>query len=217
MVQTTPQARKSLPWLAPLNFAIERFIAADELLAQRVSELSGKTILFHIEGVDIQIYASFRENHVFLSRTMPIEVEKVDVSLRGKPKDFIALAKNQRSGQSLSAGQVEIQGEIHTAQRVQDLFEDIDIDFEQMLARATNDAFAYRVGSLARRGLSEIRKGLRSFEQDLGEFVQYEKRLTPSRDELVEFSQGVDDVALEVERLESKIRQLGKQRITRPQ
>lgn len=205
MVATPNQYDKTFSWLSPLNYAIKRLLLVDELFAERARELSGNTVLLHVENIDIQIYASFRADGVFLDSVQPIEVEKVDVTLRGKVKDFVALAKNQRAGKSMSAGQVEIQGDLHTAQRVQDLFRDIEIDFEEVIARATNDSFAYGIGSFARRSIDGMRKGFQALEQDVGVYLQYEKQLTPTQDELSTFAKEVDDLALAVERLESRM------------
>lgn len=208
MASTPNQLSTTLSWLSPLNYAIDRLMSADDLFAERVRELNGKTVLLHIDGLDLRIYASFHTTGVSLDQIKPSEIDKVDVTLRGKVKDFIALAKNQRAGQSMSAGQVEIQGDLHTAQRVQDLMRDVDIDLEEIIARATNDAFAYGLGSFARRSISGVRKGLQALEQDVGAYLQYEKQLTPSSQELSAFADEVDDLALAVERLESRINRL---------
>ena len=194
------------PWLTPLSFALKKLIANDVGFAQRVRELNGKTILLHIDGLDIHLYAIFQGNGITLSHELPVYIDNPDVSLRGRINDFIALAKQQRDGQSIGAGQVEIQGDLHTAQTVQNLFKEIDIDFEEIIARSTSDSFAYAVGSLVRRTVSNIRRGVLAIEQDVGEYVQYEKRLTPTACELTEFAQAVDELAIEVERLESRIR-----------
>ena len=196
------------PWLTPLSFALKKLIANDEAFAEGVVTLYGKTILFDVQGLGVQVYATFQNNEIRLQHDLPLSVDKVDVVLNGRLKDFIALAKQQRNGQSMGAGQVEIQGDLQTAQAVQDLFKRVEIDFEEILARATSDAFAYGVGSIARRAFINVRQGIGALEKDFGEYLQYEKRLTPSADELNGFTRAVDELAVDVERLELRIKKL---------
>lgn len=203
-----------IPWLLPLAFALKKLIANDEVFAAAVRDLNGKTILFHLQGLEILTFASFHDEEIVLNAELPLHLDGPHVTLRGRLKDFIALAKQQRSGQSVSAGQVEIQGDLHTAQAVQDLFKNVDIDFEQIIASATNDAFAFGVASFARRTFGKLAQGVQALEKDFGEYVQYEKRLTPDAIELEEFSAAVDELAVATERLELRIKQFTQARET---
>lgn len=203
--------------LSPIEYALNQLLKADEATIQEVFALEGKSVLLHINGLNAEIYLTFRYGKLSLSLDRPVnkidgtEV-KIDVRLAGNIKDFIALAKNQRAGESVSAGQVDIQGDLATAQRVQNLFRTLNIDIEEIVAKATNDAFAYRLGRIASKGASIIRDGLRGLEQDVGHYVLHEKQLTPSSKELDDFSDNVDDVVLRLDRFESRLRQLVKKR-----
>ncbi|MEM7467354.1 MAG: SCP2 sterol-binding domain-containing protein [Pseudomonadota bacterium] len=181
-------------------------IRRDEQMFEIAAQLEGKTVLLEIEGIGLNIYAYFSAAKLTLSRDLPDSVDAPDVTLSGKVQDFVALAKQRRDGRSMGAGQVEIQGELNTAQLVQDLLENAELDLEDLLAEFTNDAVAYRLSRFAREGFNRIKAGFDALEQDASEFIQYEQRLTPSSAELLAFSQEVDELALRVERLETRIK-----------
>ena len=217
MIETNSSARNLWTLLSPIEQAVNRLLVSDEDASQEVYALDGKTILLSITGLNLEIYLTFRNGRVSLAKECPNKEfgegpVKVDVQLSGKIKDFLALAKNQREGESVSAGQVDIQGDLATAQRVQNLFRNMHIDVEELVAKATNDAFAYRLGQVARKGFGFIRDGLKGIEQDVGSYVLYEKRVTPSRQELIDFTSDVDDIVLRVDRLDSRLQQLKRQR-----
>lgn len=199
--------------LSPIEHAVNQLLALDENVSQEIHALDGKTILLCISGLNLELYLTFRNGRVSLTRQCP-EKEigggpaTVAVQLSGKVKDFLALAKNQREGESVSAGQVDIQGDLATAQRVQNLFRNSHIDVEEIVAKATSDAFAYRLGRVARTGFGLIRDGLKGIEQDVGNYILYEKRATPSQQELVDFTSDVDDIVLRFDRLQSRLQQL---------
>ena len=88
------------------------------------------------------------------------------------------------------------------------------LDIEEIIAKATNDAFAYRVGRIASKGLGLIQNGLKGLEQDVGKYILYEKQVTPSHQELLSFSQNVDDIVLRLDRAESRLQQLKRERIS---
>lgn len=203
--------------LTPIEFAVNRLLSTDEKARIEISALDGKIVLIVIDGLNVKLYASFRAGHITLSdeypqsspgSSPPDPKTNVDVQLRGKIKDFVALIKNQRDGESVSAGQVEIQGDLATAQRVQNLLRNLNIDIEEIVAQATSDAFAYRLGRAARNSFGLIKNGLKGLEQDIGNYMLYEKRVTPSPDELLDFAANVDDVTLRVERLGLRVEKL---------
>jgi ubiquinone biosynthesis accessory factor UbiJ len=201
--------------LGPVEFAVNRLLSTDEKARTEILALDGKIILIGIDGLNIELFASFVFGRVMLSHEYPrgdlgnpANPSKVDVQLRGKIKDFVALIKNQRDGESVSAGQVEIQGDLATAQRVQNLLRNLNVDIEEIVAQATSDAFAYRLGRVARSSFGLIKNGLKGLEEDIGNYMLYEKRVTPSQQELSDFAGRVDDVTLGVERLGSRIEKL---------
>lgn len=205
--------------LSPIEYAVNQLLKNDEATIQEIFALEGKTVLLHIDGLNLETYLRFRYGKLSLSLEHPInEIDgtkaQIDVRLAGKVKDFIALVKNQRDGESVSAGRVDIQGDLATAQRVQNLCRTMHIDVEEIVAKATNDAFAYRLGRIANQGASFLRDGLKGLEKDVGHYVLYEKQLTPSSEELSDFSDKVDELVLRLDRFESRLRQMMQQRAT---
>jgi ubiquinone biosynthesis protein UbiJ len=84
----------------------------------------------------------------------------------------------------------------------------MDIDREEQLSRLTGDVIAHQLGNTARRTASALRHGRRTLEQDLGEYLQEELRLLPTRIETENFSTDVSRLVMDTDRLAARIRRL---------
>lgn len=192
-------------FLRPIELAINHALQFDPESLKEIEALHEKTIEIRLRNSDRVIFAHFKHAKVYLNTQYE---GSVAVRLEGSMGDFLALAKQRRDGQSVGAGQVEIQGDLGTAQRVQNLLRDLDIDFEEMLARSTSDIFAYRAGQVVKSGMRWLSDSVNGLEKDFGEYMLYEKHAIPTAEELAKFSDEVDAVVLRLERVESRIQQL---------
>ena len=107
---------------------------------------------------------------------------------------------------------LQLDGELAVAQKVSALFQALDIDFEEHLARYTNDVVAHEAASLVRKIGASVAKQIKHTQAAVGNALVEEKRLAAHRLEVIHFSDEVailrDDVAradARLERLEAKI------------
>ena len=88
------------------------------------------------------------------------------------------------------------------------ILDELDIDWEEQLSRLTGDVVAHQLGNLARRGRHVLRHGLNTLEQDIGEYLQEELRVLPTRIETENFSSDVTRISMDVERLAARVKRL---------
>ncbi len=146
---------------------------------------------------------SFVESHIILLD----EFEGVaDARISSSPLGLIRLSLLPASKvRSLFNDKVHISGDVEFGQDVKKLFDELDIDWEGHLARFTGDVIAYQVGSFVRQGISFQKKVRASFSQSLTEYIQEELRVSPGKEEIEDFFKDIDELTLDVERLEAHI------------
>ena len=135
-----------------------------------------------------------------------------DVTITGGIADFMQMARSQRDGTPHAAGQVDIQGDLASAQQVQALLADTTIDFEAMLAVVTGDVAARQVGRGLRAGLGWYQNAQRVIEQDVGEYLRYEARMLPDHDTIEAFVRERTALGEDVDRLAARIERLKRRR-----
>jgi ubiquinone biosynthesis protein UbiJ len=116
------------------------------------------------------------------------------------------------TARTLFSGDVDITGDVETGQAFKSILDEMDIDWEEQLSRVTGDVVAHQLGNLARRAGEWLRHGGTTLQQDIGEYLQEESRVLPSRIEIENFIADVGNTAMAVERLEARLQRLRRDR-----
>ncbi|MCB1747001.1 MAG: SCP2 sterol-binding domain-containing protein [Gammaproteobacteria bacterium] len=192
-----------------LNTALNRLLALDAGAAARLARIEGRTLAIELRGHDWRGHARVRHGELEVLRAAP---GAVDVTVRGRAADFIALARANRRGEMLGAGRIEIAGDLAVAQEVQALLAGLDLDVEGLLARYVGDVAAHRLGRLLRGAADLAARGARKLERDTAEYLRYEARSVPARDEVEQFARAVFELGDAVDRAEARLRRLRERR-----
>jgi ubiquinone biosynthesis protein UbiJ len=108
----------------------------------------------------------------------------------------------------ITAGAVQINGDIDLGQRFQRLLEKIDIDWEEQAARVMGDVAAHQLGNALRDLRTWSTQSLHTLRADAAEYLQEESRLLPLRARAESFQRAVESLRLDAERLEQRFQRL---------
>ena len=103
---------------------------------------------------------------------------------------------------------IRISGDVELGQEVKALFDNIEVDWEGHLAHFTGDVVAHQIGSWVRGGRAFNRRLMSSLKRSMTEYLQEERQLIPSPQEVQDFFQDVDDLNLRLDRLLAHFNQL---------
>jgi ubiquinone biosynthesis protein UbiJ len=192
--------------LKTLQLAINKAMALDEQLPSKLQALDGKVVRLVIAPLDVSFFIRFANGELQLLDNYD---GQVDTTIRSSPLGLIRLSLLPASkARSLFNDKIRISGDVELGQKIKQLFDELDIDWEGHLAHFTGDVVAYQLGSLVRKGLALTHSVTDSMRQNVTEYLQEELRFSPSRDELVDFYKDVDELSLAVERLYARVTHL---------
>ena len=135
----------------------------------------------------------------------PVTAEPSHVRLRGTLPSFIGLLRRENAA---GASGVEIQGDLQTAQQLQAILKNMDVDWEEMLARHFGDVPAHQL-TRATRGVWRWLSGrARAFAQDFSEYSRFEAALLPEHEDVEGFNTAVDRLRTDTDRMAERIRRL---------
>lgn len=190
---------------AGLEESINRYLALDPNVRERLARLHGKVIGFEISGTGQTIYLIPGPSRLqLLSRYEGVP----DCLLRGTPLALARMRDQRRSSGQLFSGDVDIAGDTELAHSFSNILSSMDIDWEEQLSRYTGDVIAHGMGELIRETTHWGRNTLETFAMDLQEYLQEELRLLPQRLEIERYLAGVDRLRDDVERLEARLLRL---------
>lgn len=192
--------------LLALQKAINRALALDTSMPSNIQRLSGKVLEIIIMPLHVNFYIRFGQHELEL---LAHYEGKPDTIIHSSPIGLIRLSLLPSSKvRSLFNDKIRITGDVELGQQVKKWFDELDIDWEGHLAHFTGDVVAHQIGSAFRYGLAFKRRVSSSVRRQLDDYLHEEGRLFPPAEEINDFFQDVDELSLEVERLEAHINQL---------
>lgn len=192
--------------LKALQLAVNQALKLDDTMSSKIQNLNQKVLEMVVSPLDVTFYIQFLNGEILL---LDQYHDQPDTIIHSNPLGLIRLSFLPASqARSLFNDKIRMSGDIELGQKVKQLFDDIDIDWEGHLAQFTGDVVAHQIGSFVRKGLGFKNQFSESMRLNVTEFLQEELRVLPSRNELEDFYTDVDELNLASSRLEAQINQL---------
>lgn len=191
-------------FLPYLSKAINRYLLLDPSSNERLAKLNGQVISIQLRPFDITFQCLFYENKIEIQTG---ETSSAAATISGTPLQLtgVMLTKERHR---FFADDLTIEGDAELAQRVIQLFDELEIDWEEYLSRLTGDATAYHVGKFIDQVGGFLNRAQKSFNQNVNEYIHEEAEWLPTREALQDFFTEVDDLRMDVDRLEALAQQL---------
>jgi ubiquinone biosynthesis protein UbiJ len=104
-----------------------------------------------------------------------------------------------------AGGQVQVLGDTRFVQEIVKIARDVDIDWEEPLARIVGDVAARQVGELLRGAATFMARAFTSLRRDGEDFLRHELAMFPPKQAMREFLHDIDDLRLDVDRLQQRL------------
>jgi len=181
-----------------------RVLRLDPETLQRLGDLQGRTICIEFTDLGRQLFLDPSESGF---RMFDEYSGTPAVTLRGKMITFVRLGLDpERTGPA--PGDLEIRGDAALGQKMQKILQDIDLDWEEPLARMLGDPAGHAVARSLRAIHHWHVQALKTLGANVAEYLQEEARIVPVRFEVDAFLDAVDVLRDDVDRLESRVLRL---------
>lgn len=192
--------------LKALQKAINHALALDESMPAKIKALDGKVLEVIVTPLGVHFYIRFNEEKLQLLDEFEGQPNTI---IHSSPLGLIRLSLLPASkARSLFNDKIRLTGEVELGQQVKKLFDELDIDWEGHLAHFTGDVVAHQLGSFFRRGLAFKKQFGESMRHNFSDYLQEELQYLPPREEVEDFFKDIDQLSLDVERLQAHVNQL---------
>lgn len=188
-----------------LETALNTALRLDPVAFGKLGRFSGKIIAIELQGLGLTMYLLPGPDGISLMHMYDTEPDTV---LSGTPLAMAKMALGPDASKVLFAGEVSIRGDVETGQAFKRLLDELNIDWEEQLARFTGDIAAYKLGELWRATTQWGRQALDILGQDATEYLQQEGRDLPVPTAVQQFSHEVDELRDDTARLEARLTRL---------
>ncbi len=184
-----------------LSVMLDRNVAQSERASALARQLEGRALALVLEGTPVTLYLRVADGHVAIDTR---DTGAADATLSGSPLSLLSLA-GPGAEDRLRGSSIRIAGDAEVAQRFRELLQQTQPDFEEELSRVVGDVAAHQVANFARGFLDWGRKAADSFSTNVAEYLQEEGRDVPSRVEVEEFLEAVDQLREATDRLDARL------------
>lgn len=189
-------------FLALLEQALNTYLRLDGEAFGRTQSMQGKVIALHIESLEWTLYCLPGMDDI---QVMGEYGGEPDAMISGSLGSLISLSQSEDSASAMLESDVEIKGDLHTAQAFSRLLSEASIDWEEMLSRWVGDIPAHQAGNVVRSSNEWIKETADAMKLNTAEYLSEESRLVAAEAEIDEFIDEVDDLRMAVDRLTARI------------
>ena len=191
--------------LTGLQTVINQYLKLAHNRDELLNPILGKVVAIRLDGLNLSIYFFFKKHDIELLSKFP---GTPDVEITGSPFSLLAMKCSSNQSSALLNGNVTITGNTHVAQQFNDLFNALDIDWEEHLSKIVGDTIAHSLGNLF-RGIKEwTETTTETLTKNLSEYVQHEIECFPSSLEVEDFANDIDTLRADFDRLQARIKLL---------
>tara|TARA_B110000879_G_C11175639_1_gene515828 strand:- start:2196 stop:2789 length:594 start_codon:yes stop_codon:yes gene_type:complete len=187
-----------------LETAINHYLNLDPNSQEKLSALNGKVLKLCVKP--ITVYFCFENSALNIKSHVADEL--ITATLEGYPLAFIQLHFSSiENAPKLFKQELSIHGDMAFGQNVRDLFQTIDIDWQEYLSHFTGDIIAHELGNLFHRSTLFANTLSTNLQQNLTEYLQEEAKHLPCKEEIEDFCDDIDHLTLRADRLQAKLKE----------
>ncbi len=192
-------------FLTSLQTALNHYLALDPESKQRLLVLQGKIATIELLDMGLTLQMIFTDSRIEIKRD---EFLKPDTIIKGTPLSLLRMALTEGDRKHFFANNVSIEGNLDLGQHIIDLFDELEIDWEEYASGWMGDVPAHQLGRVARGAKKFVKHVRETLLQNTNEYVHEEVDLFPAREAVQDFFKEVDALRMDVDRAEARIERL---------
>lgn len=191
--------------LKALEAALNRYLALDPESQGRLEALEGKTITIELASLSLSFQLLIQDQRI---KVHAGKEHPAEVAIKGSPFSLISLGLSSDKKRRFLSDDLSLEGDAELGQQILGLFEKLDIDWEEYLSHYLGDIGSHQLGCLTRSLFAFGKKTKETLLQNTNEYIHEEKPWFPPREALDNFYQDVDELRLDLDRLEARMKHL---------
>ncbi len=190
------------PWIAAaVEPVIDAAVGLDEEAGRRVQALGDAVLELHVTGLGFSLFLVPDQRRLRVAGEHDGEPA---ARIAGPPASLARLATTGGT-RVLFGGSIHVDGDVQVAKAYKRLFDTLEPDWEEALARISGDVPAHEAGRAVRAFRDGVRRAVDGRRQDLRAWLIDELEALPAPDEVDEWLASVDRLRADADRLAARV------------
>ncbi|UTA48547.1 SCP2 sterol-binding domain-containing protein [Simiduia sp. 21SJ11W-1] len=193
----------TLAALAAAERLVNEALRFDPATRARLKALAGKVVHLHITEPAFDVYLHMGTQGIELLSHCELPVH---CKVSGRLSALLTLATSEQL--NITGAGVQVSGQTQLLLALKNCLGELDIDWADWLAQYLGDELAGPLGAAARRVHEYGKQQLAGARDQLEPYLSEELKVLPTATALANFSDAVDQLAQDTDRLEARLRAL---------
>ena len=202
MLLTDSAKETSIVWL---EAAINRYLSLDPEAKDKLAELEGRVIAVEITSINKTLYFFPHQDGMDVTEQYG---DAADTTLKGSALALLKMSMSKDVAAMMLKGEVAIEGDVRLGRSFKKILAEMDIDWEEYVARIFGDAPAHHLLNVTKKIMSWGRQAGNDVAADVSEYLQEESRDVVSKPELEMFYENVDALRNRLDRFQARFNAL---------
>ena len=191
--------------ITDLETIINQLLIFDKESLVALSSFKGIVVAVDVQNTSSIFYITITESGVSLTN----EFELIpDIIVRGSSFELYEYLISINNSQEFQTGKLEVAGDISVAQKIQSIVKNLDIDWEDYISNWIGDSLTHKLGRAVKNSINLLHSVNKNIKYNLSDYLRYETEYLIDRNEQDEFSQSVDVLRDDAERLKLRINRI---------
>lgn len=197
-----------------LENAFNRALQYDPGTQHKLPSLAGQKLGVVITDLNCALFLTTNEQSVSITLVPDTELNDIhhDARVEGTLSDLATLLLTDQYSHSLSKATITISGNTRLISEYQDVFSDIEIDWEEALVEKFGVVIGHQFAEQIRQLFEWGNAQSKTLSKKLPEYITEELQLLPTKTEFDIFAQEIDILRSGSERLEARLNKTLKRR-----
>jgi len=198
---------------ATVETALNKVLSLDDESKKRLKSLDGARLTAFVSPLPYGITLSFSDQIDVLVEQRDFDdvvaaLGQRDCCIKTSMQTLPSLKETSQLTRLIQQKQLFLEGELSVAQQVSGLFQQLDIDIEELLAKKTNDVIAHQSVKTAKAIHQKSTSALAAVARVFGNTIVEEKKVAAHKLAVMHFSDEVNALRDGTERLDARLRAL---------
>jgi ubiquinone biosynthesis protein UbiJ len=191
--------------ITDLETIINQLLIFDKESLVALSSFKGIVVAVDVQNTSSIFYITITESGVSLTN----EFELIpDIIVRGSSFELYEYLISISNSQEFQTGKLEVAGDISVAQKIQSIVKNLEIDWEDYISNWIGDSLTHKLGRAVKNSINLLHSANKNIKYNLSDYLRYETEYLIDRNEQDEFSQSVDVLRDDAERLKLRINRI---------
>ncbi len=202
---------------ATIETAINAVLKLDPDSQGRLAPLHGARLIAYIDPLPHAIMLAFSQQVDVLTVSLPFEemvgqLNSKDCCIKTSLQTLPELKNTNMLTRLIQQNKLQVEGELAVAQQASALFQQLDIDAEEIVAGKTNDVLAHQSFRILGRVKAQVQKALAGTSSIAANAIVEEKKLAAHKLAVMHFSDEVNSVRDAAAKLDARLTVLEQQK-----